>query len=110
MTRDTKLFLTTAWRGKTEAELIRVRVSAVFEYQGKKYPVDFGDRWEYESVQDARYDFEYGDFSCDCNRADFIELGEELPCGNKIKMDNLVLSIEGDTVAINTADSYALLA
>src|ERR1700733_2369399 len=61
----------------------------VFEKEGKKYPItyDFGFGYPMHS---AEYMFEYGNYSCDCNRSSFIKeqcdpnFNEEVDCGNTI--------------------------
>lgn len=66
----------------------------VFEYDGHKYVYnyDFGPEYEEES---ARYMFESGNYSCDCNRSHFLtEIDPDFPpldCGNQIKMLEMVV-------------------
>lgn len=59
-------------------------------YQGVEYPFsyDFGFGYDPES---ARYMFEDGNYSCDCNRSLFLNreldgIFPELTCGNEIEM------------------------
>ena len=62
----------------------------IFEYNGKKYPLDFSFGNDYPTSA-AYYMFEIGNYSCDCNRAIFLRerYGEAIPemdCGNKIRL------------------------
>lgn len=44
---------------------------------------DFGYGYPHDS---ARYMFEEGNYSCDCNRADFLKLDDDWKCGETIEM------------------------
>lgn len=62
-----------------------------FRYQGKDFTIHYDFGYEY-AEDDALYAFEYGNYSCDCNRSLFIqnEYGEEaielLNCGYEIEL------------------------
>lgn len=78
-----------------EGHKVRYKTIAkmVFEYEGNEYPYehDFGYGYPKEA---ARYMFEDGNYSCDCNRSLFLADAypesftreEELECGHRIVM------------------------
>jgi len=78
----------------TEGQHVRYKTIAKmkFVYDGKEYEhlEDFGFAYPVES---AKYMFELGSYSCDCNRSRMIlrKYGniEELDCGRNIEMINL---------------------
>jgi hypothetical protein len=90
-------------------------VTAVLEYEGQRYTVS-QDSWDeagYDDAEDLRHGVHYmwteGNWSCDCNRFDFISYayddypGKEdenggFPCGDTVTL--VSLRIEGDPVCI----------
>ncbi len=61
-----------------------------FSYNGQSYTVHYDFGYEYPE-DSALFMFNFGNYSCDCNRSIFIreEYGDvmpELPCGSEIKM------------------------
>lgn len=76
----------TKTRYRTIAEMVMMTPD------GKKYLYrhDFGYAYPEDS---AAYMFEEGNYSCDCNKSDFIGI-DEYPCGDEIKLENLTIKLE----------------
>lgn len=80
---------------KNEGELSHRRTIFIYKlkYKNKIYDMEYDFGYEYP-VESAIYMFTEGNYSCDCNRSDFIRKKygedeiEELPCGEEIKLIN----------------------
>jgi len=80
---------------------MKIVASMIMVFEGKEYPIehDFGSDYPKES---ARFMFEEGNYSCDCNRKVFLserypELGIDkniTKCGNLIEIKNLKIRRE----------------
>lgn len=74
-----------------DGELGRYRTicKMIFVYEGKEYPYEYDFGYGYPE-DSARFMFEDGNYSCDCNRALFIRETNpdfpELDCGEEITM------------------------
>jgi hypothetical protein len=80
---------------RQEGELTHKRTIAIaiFAYGGKMWTVEYDFGYEYREYM-ARFMFEDGNYSCDCNRSTFIrgKYGDtfpELDCGHAIEMMSL---------------------
>jgi hypothetical protein len=63
---------------------LRTIAKMTFKYDGTLYPFEYDFGFGYP-IDSAEYMFKDGNYSCDCNRADFLELSE-MDCGNKIEL------------------------
>jgi len=69
---------------------MNVKVKIDFEYREKTY------RYRGEMVdttlEHAKYMWTEGNYSCDCNRAMFLDIDDDMPCGEEIKITNYIMS------------------
>lgn len=81
----------------TPAEIIKDAIEVVYEYDGKTYTTK-QDHYIWEQEGDWEYIYREGNYSCDCNKALFIQRQcdpdfPDFTCGDKIKMVSLSLRL-----------------
>lgn len=76
-----------------------VRVAAELDYAGKRYTVV--QEWAWAHRHGFDYAWREGNYSCDCNRSQFIqeqcsEDFPEMPCGERIRLVSLTTDPDVD--------------
>lgn len=70
----------------------RIKGDFSFSYKGKKNNyIDYRDS-KTTTLHNVRYHWEEGNYSCDCNRSNFLDIDDEMECGEEIKLDSYVIS------------------
>jgi hypothetical protein len=60
-----------------------------FKYKGKTYKYE--TEMENITLENAKYMWTEGNFSCDCNKAMFLGIDDDMSCGEEIKIEHYIM-------------------